>query len=220
MPKLKVVSGYVPIRNHPRSAAEYGKLGEKLGLLPVPTRAYYLPVERCWLHQHLVTVPFAVSHSEGDNPAKNSLDYHIVQHQKFQLLYEDAMLDPEPDVFIWIDYGIYHIPSITPKVIADFLAKVKKNDLAIPGCWPAKPVRDDQPCWRFCGGVMVVPRNEVSPLFTEVQANVARHLKRTHNVSWEVNTLARVELDHRVPIRWYKADHDATIFSGYTHEQD
>jgi hypothetical protein len=36
------------------------------------------------------------------------------------------------------------------------------------------------------------------------------------NVTWEVNDLARMELAHvGPPMRWYAADHNATMLTGY-----
>lgn len=218
MPKVKVVTGYVPIKNHPRPASEYGKLGEAaFSTLPVPVRAYYWPLERTWLQRALDLCPFEYTHSVSDNPAKNSVAYHCVNHQKFEWLAHDAALDPDPDVFVWIDYGILHVPGITVAVIRDFLDKVKKNDLAIPGCIDAPSViSDEHPCWRFCGGLIVAPRKQVHELNEAVRQNAIAHIKVTRNVSWEVNTLARIEKEGRIPIRWYKADHNETMFTGYS----
>lgn len=221
MPKVKVVTGYVPIPNHPRTAATYGKLGEEaFSNLPVPVRSYYWPLQRTWLQNALDLCPFEYTHSVSDNPAKNTVAYHCVNHQKFEWLAQEAALDPEPDVFVWIDYGILHVPGVTVAVIRNFLAKIKDNDLAIPGCTDAPTViSDDHPCWRFCGGLIVCPRNKALELVTAVKENTIAHIKATRNVSWEVNTLARVEQEGRLPIRWYKADHNETMFTGYTHDE-
>src|SRR5260221_13030639 len=128
MPKVKVVTGYVPIQNHPRSAATYGKLGEEaFRNLPYPVRSYYWPLQGTWLQRQLDICPFEYTHSIADNPAKNSVAYHCVNHQKFEWLAEEAMLDPEPDVFVWIDYGILHVPGVTHKVLRDFLGRIKEN---------------------------------------------------------------------------------------------
>ena len=39
--RAKLVTAYVPIADHPRSAREYGELGERLGGVPVPKKAFY-----------------------------------------------------------------------------------------------------------------------------------------------------------------------------------
>lgn len=75
-------------------------------------------------------------------------------------------------------------------------------------------VSDFWPNWRFCGGLLVVPRKWAHALFREVKRDVQRHLTETRNISWEVNTLARIE--RSLPIRWYQADHNETMFTNYS----
>lgn len=221
----QIVTGYVPIKGHPRTAEEYGKLGQDL-FVPLVTagvnvKRYMEPLDTCWLHKYVdrfkQNPPYP---SAADNPAKNTLAYHIVQHQKFAWLLKAAIEDPRPDTYIWLDYGIGHVPGVTPVVIGDFLDKVIANPpdrVTIPGCWPKDAERVDlrTPCWRFCGGVMVVPRKLVHKFYKAAKTAALRHIDATKNVEWEVNTLARVELANTVPMRWYQADHNETMFTGY-----
>ena len=218
MVKLKVVTGYVPIPRHPRPSSWYGAHGEKFKELAlVPVHPFYNRLEECWLKRFLDTLPFKVTHSEGDNPAKNTLAYHIVQHQKFNWLVHASFADPQPDVFVWMDYGIFgSIPGVTATVILDFLDRVRADDFAVPGCWPFRPdIPDEFPSWRFCGGLMIVPREYIQRLFHAVRYNTRGHIDLTRNVSWEVNTLARIERDADLPFRWYLADHDGSMFGNY-----
>jgi hypothetical protein len=215
---VAVVTGYIPLRGHPRSAAEYGALGEAI-FKPlaslVPVFPFYEKLDECWMWKYIHAQKTPTTHSSGDNPEKNTLAYHCVQHQKFAWLLKAAIKRPDFDTFVWLDYGVGHVAGVTPEVIHDFLKRVKPDDFAIPGCWPRgnAMINDFFPCWRFCGGVMVVPRNRVHKLYKAVKREVQRHLVATCNVTWEVNTLARVEAT--LPIRWYKADHNETMFTGY-----
>jgi hypothetical protein len=220
--KLKVVTGYIPLPKHPRTAEEYGKLGEEMfSQLNVPIHPFYEDIEDCWLTRYLRKHQIHPNISVGDNPEKNTLSYHIVQHQKFEWLCKAALYDPRPDVLVWMDYGIGHVPGVTPTVVREFLDKVVKWDLAIPGCWKEgdpriETVGDDSPNWRFCGGLMVVPRNQLIPLYKRVRQAVGIKLSLKHHVTWEVNTLADIE--QFLPIRWYEADHDASMFTEYASE--
>src|SRR5204863_8511042 len=93
----------------------------------------------------------------------------------------------------------------------------------IPGCWERGTFKydDNWPCWRFCGGVMVVPRKYVDRLNTAMKHEYVRWLEETGNISWEVNTLARVEhLEPDLPFWWYGADHDSSIFKNYRATED
>lgn len=214
-----LVTGYIPIQHHPRSPKEYGELGENMfkGLAGDFTIfPFYETLHETWLWKHLSGLRRTISHSTADNPDKNSLAYHCVQHQKFAWLLKAALKAPHVDTFVWMDYGVGHVPGVTPDVVNAFMEAVQPNDLAIPGCWERSGVliNDFVPCWRFCGGLMVVPRGKVYKLYKTMKAEVARHIQETGNVTWEVNSLAHAE-PNLPPIRWYKADHNQTLFTNY-----
>jgi hypothetical protein len=217
MAKVRVVTAIVPIEGHPRPAAEYSELGKGLRAIRAPIKAFYNTVEDCWLYKSLQQAGvYALTHSMGDNPAKNSLAYHIVQHNKPTWLGAASMADTQAEVFVWIDYGILHVPGVTPDVINTFLEQVKEDDFAIPGCWDRdRPSDDYSPSWRFCGGVMVVPRKYLRRFSNEYMDRTMRNINLKRNVTWEVNDLARLEKYSDLPIRWYKADHNETMFTNY-----
>lgn len=216
MIKLKIVTGYVPILNHPRGPEEYGRLGEQLATVRAPIKAFYTQIRDCWLARDLGKLPFHPTASEGDNPQKNTLDYHIVNHQKTEWLLAAAVQDPEPDTLIWMDYGIFHLPGVTADVIQNFLHKIEPGKLSIPGCWDrTADVSDLFPSWRFCGSMMIVPRKYVRRLDKEMKQTLRHHIAKTKNVWWEVNTLAALEKETLMPINWYKADHNETMFTNY-----
>jgi hypothetical protein len=222
MTMISVVSAYVPIPGHPRPLEEFHQLGCRLMEIRHPVLFTKDDVERCWLYEYLATSNCRkFTHSVADNPQKNSLNYHIVMAQKTEWLETAATVDPSTDVFVWIDLGIFHVPGITPQIIDDFLDRAEgERAIAIPGCWSKDDVNrnyDDQsPCWRFCGGVMVVPRRYVKVLNMAMKQEYVRWIKETGNISWEVNTLARLEQrDEHFPVWWYEADHNQTLFTNY-----
>jgi hypothetical protein len=215
---VSVVTGFVPLPRHPRSAVEYGELGDNL-FLPLGRRVavhvFHESLDDCWLWRLVHAQKFKTTHSAADNPAKNTLAYHCVQHAKFAWLLKAALRDPRPAIFVWLDYGIGRLKGFTAVKIAEFLERLREGDFAVPGCWPAGSfvIDDNFPCWRFCGGLMVVPRPYLAKLFEAVRQDVEEQLHTRHHVSWETNTLARIE--HRLPIRWYQADHDLSMLENY-----
>ncbi len=218
---ITVVTAYVPIPDHPRSEAEFTRLGERLISIDHRVLAAKGDLEHCWLSSYLVEHcdPEKISWSISDNPKKNSLDYHVVQAQKTEWLRIATYVDPLSDVFVWIDYGIFHVPGVTQKIIEEFLDRADSEQaIAIPGCWKKNQYSydDNHPCWRFCGGVMVVPRKFVEPFNDAMKSEYIRWLHGTGNISWEVNTLARLEeIDPDFPVWWYEAGHDQTLFTNY-----
>jgi hypothetical protein len=213
--KVKLVTGYVPIPNHPRSAAVYGALGEKLGGVPVPKKAYYDQLQNLWLYKRVKAMDFIPAISEGDNPAKNTLAYHAVNHEKTTWLAQAAADDPVPDVFVWVDYGIFNLPGVNNKAIFEFMSSLDDRAIYAPGCWDPAPVEASYPCWRFCGSVLAVPRRFITELDHAVREEARRHISATKNVEWEVNTWARVEARRKwkMPWCWYKADHNVSMFT-------
>jgi hypothetical protein len=124
-------------------------------------------------------------------------------------------MDDKSDVFIWVDYGLAHIPGWSAAGMNEFLSRVKKNDFAVPGCWGKQDVHDSTPNWRFCGGLMVVPRKYVQDLKNGIQAITMINVMQTKHITWDVNSMAHLEAQNKLPIRWYKADHDKSMFENY-----
>jgi hypothetical protein len=218
--KTAIISAYVPLAENPRPASEYARRGELLrdALSDHPTHIFYETVPTLWMTPFIEEMAkyHHIRHQEGDNPRKNSMEYHAVQHNKLEWLERAAVHLPEIDSFVWLDYGIMGLPGFTKELLVEFLGRVKQNDLAIPGCWEKKEIVDTYPCWRFCGSMFIVPREDVFPLNRAFKAVTRLYVRSMRDVTWEVNDLARVELLHVGPhIRWYPADHNARMLTEY-----
>jgi hypothetical protein len=213
--KAVLVTGYIPIPNHPRTAAEYGELGEKLSGVPVPKKAFYSRFQDTWMAKYILKLPFTPQPSQYDNPAKNTTIYHCVNHQKTSWLVQAADEHPSADVLVWVDYGIFRLPGVTNQAIYEFMEKLDDKAIYAPGCWaPPEAVESAYPCWRFCGSVLAVPRKLVDDLDYTCRVTARQHIAKTRNVEWEVNTWARVEKKNpRLPFHWYQADHDVSMFT-------
>lgn len=209
----RLVTAYVPIPGHPRTAKEYGELGEKLGGVPVRKKCFYNKPEDLWLTKYISKLPFHPTPSGWDNPKKNSLLYHAVNHQKTTWLVQAANESPDADVLVWVDYGIFHLPGISNQAIYEFMERVDDKAIYAPGCWD-KPqvVEAAYPCWRFAGSVLAVPRKLVDGFDFAVRVAARKHISATKNVEFEVNTWARVEAQGKLPFHWYKADHNGSLF--------
>lgn len=219
--KVKVVTGFVPIKGHPRSQDTYGELGERLkdavGLRP--RQAFHFELKDLWLtrwiEDKLPPMEPPLTWAKYDNPAKNTLEYHCVQHQKVEWLALAATMDQEADTFVWVDFGIFHLDGMAGHYLTDCLDKIVKNDFAIPGCWDKGEVQADSPCWRFCGGFWIVPRDDINNLNRAFKAVTRTFIRTMKKVSFEVNMLALVEQTGIPNLRWYKADHNPTMFTNY-----
>lgn len=231
---VTIVTGYVPLASHPRPMGTYLELGRRLLQVPVrkivwTTREIAADLERehgasCqnafppfdgafWVRDELRGRSYEVA---SQHPAKDTLDYHVIQHQKTRWLAQ-ATRECSSDVLVWIDFGIFHLPGITAELIADFAGRVRDDRIAMPGCWPAQHRTVlDHPNWRFCGSVVVCPA-ALAPWLHLVCVDAFRGILDLHRkVSWEVNTWAVAESTGRLPLRQYHATtHDARMFTEY-----
>jgi hypothetical protein len=217
--KLLVVTGYIPLPMAPRPPEVYGALGEKLKELKPKVHPFYNVVRETWLYKMVDSMPIIPAVATADNPLKNTFLYHCIQFQKFQWLYEASKLHPWAKTLVWVDYGLAHVPGWSSAGMNSMLERVRRNDFAIPGCW-ARPawngqIDDMNPCWRFCGGLLVVPANKAQKLKNLVQALELIRIGKTGLVSFEVNALARIEQTGKLPLRWYQADHNNQMWDNY-----
>ncbi len=209
---VHLVSGYVPITVRHRSEAEYHRLGAHLIALPVKSSIYMSTIDECWMGHAIAGKDYKPRH--GHDEGKNTMEYHIVQHQKTTWMLKAAEEHPEDDVFVWMDYGIFHMDGFTRERVVDFLhaCKVEKK-IAIPGAWPKGELGG--PCWRFNGSILICHRKHLARLDESVRVVAMAHAELTGEVIWEVNTWDIIETMSHLPINWYGATHDATMLTAY-----
>jgi hypothetical protein len=229
-----LVTGYVRLDSVHRPHDRYAKLGRRLLGLGLPGIAYYdgpekdlvscittrvrpASLKRCWLHGPAV----GAQPPHGD-PVKDTVAYCVVQHQKSKWLSDAAAL-VDSDLLVWIDFGIFHLPQVTDDLVMDYLDVINetapRDRITAPQAWPltGRPLIDwSKPAWYLLGGVMVMP-TVLSGWFHDKCVQYATlQLESTGRATWEVNTWAAIARDNRNRFAFYQANHDETIFSGYT----
>jgi hypothetical protein len=219
MRKIAIVTGFVQIPDHPRKPEIYQESLDRLSGLDVcPILFFQHDLEYCWLWKYLKwsNQIDKIKVASADNPTKNTLAYHCVQHQKIGWLFS-AFMSSDIDVAIWIDAGIFTVPGITENVIKEFIPKTRNERMiTIPGCWGPQDKITNDLNWRFCGGLWVVPRSTVTKFDSAFRFVAMDQLEYSGVLDWEVNTLARIEkAKFGLPINWYQADHNETMFTNY-----
>ncbi len=218
--KVCLVTGFIPGGNSYRSTADYVALGEKLAEVPVPTAAYFNNIEDTWMFKYLRSLPFTYTHSVGTLASKDTLAYHCITHEKTAWLVRAAEEYPEFDIYVWVDYGIFHLPGMTTQAVVEFTEKLDNRRLYFPGWWQQGAITADVCNWRFCGSMFAVPKEFVHQLDAEVRDVARKHIMATRNVEWEVNTWARLELITSLPIHWYRGQHMANMFTNFEAPDD
>ena len=211
-----LVTGYIRLDLPNRSHDEYERLGRQLiGAAEAGGHQVMLgggAVEDCW-HYHLS----AGAELPLGNPAKDTREFHAVQHQKTQWMVDAAgpgMSDSE--ILVWMDYGLLHVPGITADMVPAFLdraaASAPRDRVGMASIWGA-PFR--QPDWRspewWCaGGVFTVPRS-MALAWHDAVVDRATAIRAAGYVTWEVNTWASVWARWHDVVEPWLCDHNETI---------
>lgn len=177
----------------------------------------------CWAHRFLLENPGLLP--SDHHPAKDRfasprdmVASNIAILQRFQWLQLAAVQHPEVDTWVWLEYTICKQPGVTGAVIRNFMnlvAYAPFDAVSLPGCWPKGFVDDSVINWRFCGSCWICPSHLVKRFAEGAKAVATLRTEMTGTISWDVNTLASLELLDVVPMRWYQGNHDASQLTNY-----
>jgi hypothetical protein len=232
-------SGQLPSR----SILHYLRYGYELLSLGIPT-VLYVPMElvgifagmgphvkvRHWHYDDFWARRYDASPLPcTDNPAKDTAEYHVIQHQKTEFL-AHASRHGQYDRYVWVDFGIFYVPypaNPTTQVDGPAIERMyarAKNDLSPTVVCPSgnltlasrpyEPTEwhvllDHQVQWQTLGGVLSCHRD----LCESVQDECRRQLDASPLLTFEVNTWAKVAKIQNW--RLYQANHDCSLFDNY-----
>jgi len=231
MPKIKIVSGYIPIpqlRNAtPETFLERGlHMTDAVHAGGLETHLFHATkLEDCWAYKFVreeMMQGRAIMPSSPTMPDRfpddgTHIKSCIIMHQKQEWMCQAAIADPEPDVFVWIDYGVLKQQGMSEEVITRFCERLRARAcfpcVEAPGIRPEPgPVDNTGSCDRFCGSVVIEPRDKLFRLARAMKARTMEFIRKTHTINIESNVLAEVEHALTVPIRWYPAGWGAPMF--------
>jgi hypothetical protein len=145
------------------------------------------------------------------NLEKDTQEYMMVINGKPEYIRRVREAGYVSDRYVWIDAGIAKVLSDPPRLLKELVDKCEtlpKDRIVIPGCWSLPcPGIHDRVCWRFCGGLFVVPDELVDSF---VDATLLECARLDDLAIWEVNVWASVE--HSLPILWTYGDHNDRLF--------
>lgn len=158
-----------------------------------------------------------------DPPVEGKLLSNFVMHQKYEWLALAAIEDPDPNIFCWIDYGVLKQSGMTPEVITDFCDRLVdcpseylNGRITAPGIRHTISAPVPEESWdRFCGSVVIVPRDMVFKLANEMKRQAMKTIRATNKVTIETNTLAELEYFKILNFNWYGAYWGAGMFANF-----
>ena len=224
--KARIVTGYVPDAFPAKhlSQAQFRSLGERLKVAAGDCLVQFeTPFDQCWVPRwmRIDNLRPSCANPPADRFAKpqDMVRSNAVLLQRFYWLMQAMQADPHADVFAWVEWSALKQTNVTEDVIRQFardLQEVKPFDgVCAGGCWPMGPINDSEAHWRFVGSCFVVHADWVPNLLDAIQEVVSTRTKLTGRLSWDMNTLAFVELLGVIPFKWFAANHDETQFLNY-----
>lgn len=224
---VTIVTGYVPDAFPARhlSQQQFAELGERLVEAIGPGRMSRMrtPWDECWAAEIVRKNP-GILPSCANPPADrfatpgDMVRSNVVLLQRFLWLAWAAEDLPPDDTVAWIEWSVMKQTGVTAEVLRGFVEAVDRDPptaITCPGCWPVSLVNDSDAHWRFVGSCFLMPARMAAPLFTAVKFIATMRAEITGRLSWDMNTLAIVELASVLPFQWYPAGHDATQFTRY-----
>jgi len=232
MLKVKAVTAYVPLEVKHLNREQYKELGDGLvdALGDKITVFYDYPVSDCWLWRWLKDMDMFDLPPATEVPSDRYATPHhmvlsnIVQHQRTAWALQASAMDPEVDVWVWLDYGVlkqgdFTGKRVTKKDISDFVKRIEAkpimNYIPFPGIWEKMIPSDTGANWRFVGSTHIWPRLFLPSIHLSYMDQCMKFISRTKTVPIDLPIWAYTEMRSGLPFVQYAANHDATQFTGY-----
>ena len=177
----------------------------------------YLQLNECELYQ--IAMNYNGPLPDSRNIQKDTKEFLALMNTKIEFL-KRAKETNSCSNYFWIDMGILKIVKDRESVLKQLqhihLQSIMNpyQTISIPGCWDfGIAMNPNQIHWRFCGGFMLIPNDKITVFYEHVK-NVLRDCctNPIYKLTWETNVWAVVEMFSGENIKWFKADHDDSIF--------
>ena len=146
---------------------------------------------------------------KAGNSKKNTLDYHIINNGKINLVNKVIAENPGYERFAWVDCGIVHMMQNPEETISRLINLYKiKPGITIPGCHRDKSDYINYPNWRFCGSFFAGDPESLQTM-EKLSKQTIDSIMPT--ATWEVNIWAHMEKNLGWNPNWYPADHNDSI---------
>jgi hypothetical protein len=185
----------------------------KFRIFPPSVKVIGVPLET--FEMYSIAMRYGGELPSTRNVTKDTKEFFGLMNTKTEFILRASELC-EDDTLIWIDFGILKISKYSER----FINKLKSinttsfSKIIIPGCWSfGRPFTVNSVNWRFCGGILVIPRKHVLT-FYEHSKNVLNDFCKQSNykLTWETNVWNIVEFcAMKNDIAWYFADHDDSM---------
>jgi hypothetical protein len=154
---------------------------------------------------------------------KDTAVYMGLQNTKIEFIKRAKEMHPDVETWMWVDFAIKKVVPNEFHLAIDKIQQILNHgpysSMIIGGCWEKNvPLRMDRISWRFAGGFFMIPSWFVDRFYDHCYG-VVKDLCTLpqYCLLWEVSVWKIIEscADDSHHIRWYKCDHDRTIFTEF-----
>jgi hypothetical protein len=230
------VTGYIPLHNNYRKNEEYIYLGNQLLNCGLPFISfiddsvniklnkdeirYSTNLDSCWL------TPISINKKlpPTDNPSKDTIQYHSIQFQKTKWILEASKLY-NSNLYIWIDFGILHVPGVTIDIIKEYYKNIclldyfeKIDKITMASIWRLTKnsfIDFLKPNWYLAGGTFIIPKYLTNWFSGEIERQTISYINKTNLLTWEINIWAQTVLDNPELFQCWYCDHNTSMFSNF-----
>lgn len=225
--RVRVVTGYVPLKVQHMNPLEFHEHGDRLELAVRDhckmTVFRDFPYEKCWLAKEdpprIGGNPRAEDRFASDEEHVRS---NVVCNQFVEWAWQAYKKHPKTDVIVAMTYtvmkqGDFTGARVQADHIQDFLERVKTydfKDVPFPGISSGQyePLGHN---WRFCGSTHIWPTKWLKKIRHDYKEAVRTYIEVYERTPLDLAIWPLVETNSSVPFRWYQAEYDATQFTNF-----
>lgn len=226
--KVKVVTGYVPLKVKHMAPAAYREhqsaLVDAVGGDNIRVFDQF-PYEACWLAQH--NPPMVGANARAPDRFDTDEEHarsNVVCSQFVEWAATAVSEDPTIDVVVSLTSTVLKQGDFTNKRveahhIQAFLDKVARydfQDIPFPGITKNRgiinAVGDN---WRFCGSTHIWPAKWLERIRCTYKFEALRFIRHVGKTPLDLAIWPAVEITSLLPFRWYQAEYDYTQFTNF-----
>ena len=174
------------------------------------------------------------------NPAKDTLEYMMVQCQKSEWMAIASQLYQKTregsKEYVWIDFGVFHMfqgkidvfqtelykmsSRIHRRLIQFGESESSRGEIMFARCWDPNHVyygdiyKDVN--WLFAGSVFGGCSSRIQQFALRVREKCLQVLREKNTLMWEINIWVLIYREYPEMFAFYPSDHSEIIFRGYS----
>uniref|UniRef100_A0A6C0H649 Uncharacterized protein n=1 Tax=viral metagenome TaxID=1070528 RepID=A0A6C0H649_9ZZZZ len=157
---------------------------------------------------------------------KDTLEYLIIQLNKNKWVLDATKINPfNTNTFIWIDFGIYHMCSMSPELFTKEIIRISEKNIENIYIPIVKPFfylnKNNQQqllnnvIWFFAGSIFSGNPKYIKQFYKLTKHKIKMIINHFHTLTWEINVWYFIYNDYPHLFNCYYCDHNNSILLNY-----